>query len=139
MFLLPLGATATVAGGTKEGLIKPRPGVYMSFSCVFNTTPTLAIKPHSFSVSPFTAASPGEEGALRDTVRRVTRALTTGVTRGSSHFTEVQESHKASGGIYEGGGKAEVKGGGGVGFGVGAEGASQDAVDAPAPLKRQLI
>lgn len=34
----------------------------------------------------------------------------TGVTRGSLHFTEVQESHKASGGIYEGGGGA--KGGG---------------------------
>lgn len=36
-------------------------------------------------------------------MERVTRVLTTGVTRGSLHFTEVQESHKASGGIYEGG------------------------------------
>lgn len=34
------------------------------------------------------------------------RVLTTGVTRGSLHFTEVQESHKASGGIYEGRGAA---------------------------------
>lgn len=39
-------------------------------------------------------------------MERVTRVLTTGVTRGSLHFTEVQESHKASGGIYEGGGTA---------------------------------
>lgn len=78
----------------------------MSFSRVFNTPPTLPIKAHSSSVSAFTAASLGRkrggEGALRDTVKRVTRALTTGVTRGSLHFTEVQESHKASGGIYEG-------------------------------------
>lgn len=51
-------------------------------------------------------------------MRRVTRALTTGVTRGSSHFTEVQESHKASGGIYEGGGRAK---GGGVARGGGVE------------------
>lgn len=36
-------------------------------------------------------------------MERVTRVLTMGVTRGSLHFTEVQESHKASGGIYEGG------------------------------------
>lgn len=41
-------------------------------------------------------------------MRRVTSALTAGVTRGSLHFTEVQESHKASGGIYE-----EVEGLGG--------------------------
>lgn len=48
-------------------------------------------------------------------MERVTRALTMGVTRGSSHFTEVQESHKASGGIYERGGKAKrvARGGGG--------------------------
>lgn len=39
-------------------------------------------------------------------MERVTRVLTTGVTRDSLHFTEVQESHKASGGIYEGGGAA---------------------------------
>lgn len=39
-------------------------------------------------------------------MERVTRVLTTGVTRDSLHFTEVQESHKASGGIYEGGGTA---------------------------------
>lgn len=47
-------------------------------------------------------------------MKRITRALTMGVTRGSSHFTEVQESHKASGGIYEGGGKAKgvARGGG---------------------------
>lgn len=38
-------------------------------------------------------------------MERVTRVLTTGVTRGSLHFTEVQESQKASGGIYEGGGE----------------------------------
>lgn len=40
----------------------------------------------------------------------------TGVTRGSLHFTEVQESHKASGGIYEGGGgkRRGVAEGGGV-------------------------
>lgn len=49
-------------------------------------------------------------------MKRVTRALTTGVTRGSSHFTEVQESHKASGGIYEGGGKANGVARGGVGL-----------------------
>lgn len=59
-------------------------------------------------------------------MKRVTRALTTGVTRGSSHFMEVQESHKASGGIYEGGGKAkEVARGGGGGGGE----ADWDAVD----------
>ena len=81
----------------------------MSFSRVFNTALTLPIKPHSSSVSAFTAASRGR-GALRDTMKRVMRALTIRVTRGSSHFTEVQESHKASGGIYEGEGKA--KGGG---------------------------
>lgn len=53
------------------------------------------------------------KGALRDTVRRVTRALTIGVTRDSLHFMEVQESHKASRGIYEGGGRATrlVRGG----------------------------
>lgn len=45
-------------------------------------------------------------------MERVTRVLTTGVTRDSLHFTEVQESHKASGGIYEGGGTAAgVEGG----------------------------
>lgn len=47
-------------------------------------------------------------GAFRDTMKRVTRALMAGVTRGSLHFTEVQESHMASGGIYEGGGKAKA-------------------------------
>lgn len=48
-------------------------------------------------------------------MKHVTRALTTGVTRGSLHFTEVQESHRASGGIYEGGGKEKrrrARGGG---------------------------
>lgn len=45
-------------------------------------------------------------------MERVTRVLTTGVTRDSLHFTEVQESHKASGGIYERGGTAA--GGGGM-------------------------
>ena len=62
-------------------------------------------------------------------MKRVTRVLTTGVTRGSSHFTEVQESHKASGGIYEGGGKEKGAGGegetggqGGGGDGGGGEG-----------------
>lgn len=42
-------------------------------------------------------------------MERVTRVLTMGVTRGSLHFTEVQESCKASGGIYEGGGAAGVE------------------------------
>lgn len=56
-------------------------------------------------------------------MKRVTRVLTTGVTRGSSHFTEVQESHKASGGIYEGGGKAKrVARRGAWGWGVGLRG-----------------
>lgn len=55
-------------------------------------------------------------------MERVTRVLTTGVTRGSLHFTEVQESHKASGGIYEGGGTA-----------AGVE--VRDAVDSCALLK----
>lgn len=50
-------------------------------------------------------------------MERVTRVLTMGVTRGSLHFTEVQESHKASGGIYEGGrvggeGRDSSRGGG---------------------------
>lgn len=40
-------------------------------------------------------------------MKRVTRALTIGVTRGSSRFMEVQESHKASGGIYEAGGRSK--------------------------------
>lgn len=35
------------------------PGVYMSFSPVFNTPPTLPVKPRGPSVSAFTAASPG--------------------------------------------------------------------------------
>lgn len=55
-------------------------------------------------------------------MERVTRVLTTGVTRDSLHFTEVQESHKASGGIYEGGGTA-----------AGVE--VRDAVDSCAVLK----
>lgn len=56
-------------------------------------------------------------------MERVTRVLTTGVTRGSLHFTEVQESHKASGGIYEGGG----------GTAAGVE--VRDGVDSRAVLK----
>lgn len=94
----------------------------MSFSPVFNTPPTLPIKASGPSVSAFTVASPGRAvgmvgaarggGALRDTVRCVTSALTAGVTRGSLHFTEVQESHQASGGIYEEG-KGGGRGGGG--------------------------
>lgn len=63
-------------------------------------------------------------------MKRVTRALTTGVTRGSSHFTEVQESHKASGGIYEEGGKAKGVAGGGGTREAGWD--AVDAVDAPA-------
>lgn len=38
----------------------------------------------------------------------------TGVTRGSSRFTEVQESHKASGGIYEATEKVKREGWGGA-------------------------
>ena len=78
----------------------------MSFSSVFNVALTLPIKPHSSLCLSLLRPLQGR-GALRDTMKRVTRALTTGVTRGSSHFTEVQESHKASGGIYEEGGKAK--------------------------------
>lgn len=78
------------------------PGVYLSFSCVFNTPLTLVVKAQLLCLSLYCCLS-REGGALRDTVERVTRVLTTGVTRGSLHFTEVQESHKASGGIYEGG------------------------------------
>lgn len=37
----------------------------MSFSRVFNTALTLPIKPHSSSVSAFTAASPGKRGITR--------------------------------------------------------------------------
>lgn len=42
-------------------------------------------------------------------MKHVTRALMAGVMRGSLHFREVQESHKASGGIYKGGGKAKAE------------------------------
>lgn len=52
----------------------------------------------------------------------------TGVTRGSLHFTEVQESHKASGGIYEGGG-------GGGGEGRWGREVAWDAVDGPTVVK----
>lgn len=83
---------------------------------MFNALLTLVIKAPSSSVLAFTAFSPGERkgggrGALRDTVEHVTRVLTTGVTRGSLHFTEVQKSHKASAGIYEGGGTGSRGGG----------------------------
>lgn len=106
MFLLPSEATATVELSTKRGLIKSGPrsicllAVYLIrlWLCPLNLTAPLSL--------PLLRPLRGR-GALRDTVRRVTRALTTGVTRGSSHFTEVQESHKASGGIYEGGGRAK--------------------------------
>lgn len=37
----------------------------MSFSRVFNTALTLPVKPHSSSVSAFTAASPGKRGITR--------------------------------------------------------------------------
>lgn len=57
-------------------------------------------------------------------MKRVTRAQTTGVTRASSHFTEVQESHKASGGIYEE--RREREGG----EGVEAKRQDEDAADA---------
>lgn len=64
-------------------------------------------------------------------MKRITRVLTAGVTRGSSRFTEVQESHKASGGIYEGGGKAKgVARGGGIGERGGRREADWDAADA---------
>lgn len=52
------------------------PGVYMSFSPVFNTPPTLPIKPRGPSVSAFTAASPGRwvgEGLARGRGRGITR------------------------------------------------------------------
>lgn len=107
--LLVLKVTATMT--TKWGLIK---------SCLGSIC-LLAVSLIWLRVSPLNLTAPsvsvycglsGGRGALRDTVRSVTRALTTGVTRGSSHFTEVQESHKASGGIYEAGEKAKGVGGG---------------------------
>lgn len=88
----------------KQGLIKSLPGVYMSLGCAFNMTVTLPVKPHGSLRLTLLRPLRGR-GALRGTVKRVTRALTTGVTRGSSRFTEVLESHQASGGIYEGGGE----------------------------------
>lgn len=131
MFLLPSEATATVELSTKRGLIKSGPrsicllAVYLIrlWLCPLNLTAPLSL--------PLLRPLRGR-GALRDTVRRVTRALTTGVTRGSSHFTEVQESHKASGGIYEGGGRAK---GGGGGEGRWGWEAAWDAADAPTLLK----
>lgn len=128
MFLLPLQATATVELSTKHSLIK---------SCLGSIC-LLAVYLIRLWLSPLNLTAPLSQallrplqgrGALRDTMKRVTRALTTGVTRGSSHFTEVQESHKASGGIYEGGGKAK---------GVAREGEweeDQGTVDAPTLLK----
>lgn len=65
MFLLPAETTATAEPSTKQGLNQILPGVYMSFRCVFNMTLTLPIKPHSSSVSAFTAASPGKRGITR--------------------------------------------------------------------------
>lgn len=61
-------------------------------------------------------------------MRRVTSALTAGLTRGSLHFTEVQESHKASGGIYEEG-KGVLGGGGDGGVGRKKEEAGPSGVD----------
>lgn len=59
----------------------------------------------------------------------------TGVTRGRLHFTEVQESHKASGGIYEGGGGKSNGGGKGR---WGRE-VAWDAVDGPTVLKAPTL
>ena len=131
-FYCPFEATATVVLSTKQGLIKSCPGSI----CL------LAVYLIRLWLSPLNLTAPLSQpllrplrgrGALRDTMKRVTRALTTGVTRGSSHFTEVQESHKASGGIYEGGGKAEGREER-RGEGGGWE-AEWDAVDAPTLLK----
>lgn len=106
-----LALKVTAATTTKWGLIK---------SCLGSIC-LLAVSLIWLRVSPLNLTAPsvpvycglsGGRGALRDMVKRVTRALTTGVTRGSSHFTEVQESHKASGGIYEAGEKAKGVGGG---------------------------
>lgn len=76
---------------------------------------TLPIKPHSSSVSAFTAASPGKKGALRDTVKRVTRALTTGVTRGSCISRRSRNPTRHLEEFTRGEGKQKgVAGGGGV-------------------------
>lgn len=119
----------------------------MSFSPVFNTPPTLPIKPSRAPLpQPLRRPLRGDGwgrgwrgaggGALRDTVRRVTSALTAGVTRGSLHFTEVQESRKASGGIYEveglGMGGGEEGGGGAIGR---SEGQGGGAVNSRTALK----
>lgn len=125
-FLLLSERTATIEMGTKTGLIKFCLGsicllaVYLIWLwlCPLNLTGPLS--------QPLLRALWGR-GALRDTVKRVTRPLMAKVMRGSFHFREVQESHKASGGIYKGERKAKAK--------ARRRGVDCDAVYVPTPLK----
>lgn len=102
----------------------------MSFSCVFNTALTLPIKPHSSSVSAFTAASPGKRGITRHDEARYE-----GAYDGSY---EGQFAFHGGPGIPQGiwrnlrGGREKVKG---VARGEGGWEADWDAVDAPTLLK----
>lgn len=107
VFLLRRG---TLEMSTKRSLIKSCLGSIRLLAVCLMRLWLWPLKPPAPASQPLLLSLQGKGvgggGALWDTVERVTRVLTTGVTRDSLHFTEVQESHKASGGIYEGGGAA---------------------------------